>query len=133
MPSKSVPRNSQPRGAGPRPPSEQLAAIIRSSGRSAYELARLAGIDACMINRFLRGERDLHLSTLDKLAAVLGLDLVERTRARGRAGTAPIIHGEAVAISHGPKYDQVRKGSIGGPHPVDDVDDGTDSRGHGSV
>lgn len=55
--------------------SETLRQAIRESERSAYEIAKEAGISQIMISRFLSGERDIRLATADKLAGVLKLTL----------------------------------------------------------
>jgi hypothetical protein len=55
--------------------SETLRRAIRESERSAYEIAKEAGISQIMISRFLSGERDIRLATADKLAGVLELTL----------------------------------------------------------
>jgi hypothetical protein len=44
-----------------------------------------------MVARFVSGERDLRLGTVDRIASALGLRLVEVGRARGRIrGANPI-------------------------------------------
>lgn len=96
-----------------RSPSQSLATIIRSRGLTSYEVGKLAGIDQCMIARFLRGERDLRLATLDKIAAALGLDLVERSRGRGR----PSKVDDQVAVAG----DQL--GQLAGDQLVDQLED----------
>lgn len=58
-------------------PSEALRQAIQSSDKTAYQIAKESGVAAIVISRFLRGERDLRLSTLDKLAPVVGLVLKE--------------------------------------------------------
>ncbi len=67
--------------------SYQLREIIASRGLTAYALGQEAGVDATVVGRFLSGERDLRLGTADRLAAALGLRLVEVARpgkGRGR-------------------------------------------------
>src|SRR4051812_21868781 len=83
-----TPTNRPPKPAAPartRPtlacsPSAQIARVIRERGLTPYQVGAISGVDHSAITRFLRGERDLMLSTADKLAAALGLDLVERPR-----------------------------------------------------
>jgi len=48
---------------------------IESSGLSHYAIAKAAGITPDILDRFQRGERDMRLGTVSKLAAVLGLEL----------------------------------------------------------
>ncbi len=64
--------------------SRQLRSIILDSGQTAYALARDSGIDAGQIQRFLNEERDIKLETLDRLAEVLGLRLVETGRSKAK-------------------------------------------------
>ena len=59
--------------------SDELRAAIRASGTS-YKLAKTTGVAEAVIGRFLRGERDLRLATVDRLAAALGLRLVGRPK-----------------------------------------------------
>lgn len=68
--------------------SYQLREIIDARGLTAYAAGQLAGVDPGVVSRFLRGQRDIRLETADRLAAALGLRLVELARkARpGRAG-----------------------------------------------
>jgi transcriptional regulator with XRE-family HTH domain len=61
--------------------SESLREAIRTSGLTVYRLAKLAGTAPAVITRFLRGERDLRLSTVEKIAEVLNLTLVQRSPA----------------------------------------------------
>lgn len=57
--------------------SGQLRRVIKDRGLTAYEVGRISGVDPGMITRFLSGERDIRLSTADRIAAALGLGLVE--------------------------------------------------------
>ena len=66
----------------------QLRDEIRDSGMSVRELGKKADVDDGMIHRFLSDERGLTTATVDRLALVLGLKLVDargRTRTRARA------------------------------------------------
>ncbi len=65
--------------------SAQLRVVIDSRGLTPYAVAKLAGIDPGMVARFVSGERDLCLATVDRIAAALSLRLVEVGRAKGRA------------------------------------------------
>jgi predicted transcriptional regulator len=58
--------------------SEQLRTSIRDSGLSCYEIAKQAGTTPAVVARFLKGERDLRLATVDRLATVLNLELTQR-------------------------------------------------------
>ena len=55
--------------------SQQLHRAIRDSGLTSYRLGMDSGTKPTVIDRFMRGERDLRLRTVDKLAAVLELEL----------------------------------------------------------
>jgi transcriptional regulator with XRE-family HTH domain len=56
--------------------SDQLRQAIESSGVSRYVLARSVGVSDSALSRFMSGVRGLNLSSLDKLADVLGLEIV---------------------------------------------------------
>ena len=64
--------------------SGQLRDVIGSRGLTPYAVAKEAGIDPGMVSRFVSGERDLRLGTVDRIAHALGLRLVEVGRAKGR-------------------------------------------------
>jgi transcriptional regulator with XRE-family HTH domain len=65
--------------------SQQLRDVIDSRGLTPYAVAKEAGIDPGMVARFVSGERDLRLGTVDRIAAALGLRLVEVGRSKARA------------------------------------------------
>jgi plasmid maintenance system antidote protein VapI len=67
---------------------DQLREIIASRGLAPTELGQLAGVDPTVIARFVAGERDLRLETAGRIAAALGLRLVEVARPRGRGRSA---------------------------------------------
>jgi transcriptional regulator with XRE-family HTH domain len=58
--------------------SDELREYVEASGRSQFKLAQEAGVYPSAICRFVKGERLLDLSSVDKLAKVLGLRLVQR-------------------------------------------------------
>lgn len=64
--------------------SRSLRDVIESRGLTAYALGQDSGVDATVIGRFLSGERDLRLGTADRIAAALGLRLVEVAKPKGR-------------------------------------------------
>jgi len=66
--------------------SETLKEIIRARGLTAYALAKMSGASVDPIQRFLNGERGLTLTTFDKLASALGLELTERKTTRQPKG-----------------------------------------------
>jgi antitoxin component HigA of HigAB toxin-antitoxin module len=67
-----------PRPALPRLLSAALKKAMKHSPRTSYQLAKEAGVSQIKVSRFLSGERDIRLSTADRLAHVLGLKLVAR-------------------------------------------------------
>ena len=52
-----------------------LREAVQASDKTVYQLAKECHLQAIHISRFLRGERDLRLSSADKLAQILGLSL----------------------------------------------------------
>ena len=76
-------RTQTPRDPGRHALSNQLREVIGSRGLTAYGLGKEAGVDPGVIQRFLNRERDVRLETVDRLAAALGLRLVEVAR-RGK-------------------------------------------------
>jgi transcriptional regulator with XRE-family HTH domain len=63
----------------------QLQAIVQTRELSAYGVARLAGVSPRVVQRWLRGERDILLETAARIALVLGVKLVApRRRSTGR-------------------------------------------------
>ena len=58
--------------------SDQLRTSIRESGMSCYEIAKQAGTTPAVVGRFLKGERDLRLATVERLATVLNLEFTHR-------------------------------------------------------
>jgi hypothetical protein len=59
--------------------SDQLRDVIRRKP-SAYAVAKAAGIDTAVVQRFLDAERGLTTASIDKIAKALGLRLVETGR-----------------------------------------------------
>jgi transcriptional regulator with XRE-family HTH domain len=68
--------------------SYQLREIIEARGLTAYAAARLADVDPGVVSRFLTGTSDIRLETADRLAAALGVRLVEVGRDAGRRARA---------------------------------------------
>jgi ribosome-binding protein aMBF1 (putative translation factor) len=66
-------RSASSAGAGSL--SEILKEAIRSSNKSACQLAEETGISESVVSGFLSGERDIRMATADKLADALGLKL----------------------------------------------------------
>lgn len=55
--------------------SELLRRSIRQSGKSVDQIASDAGIPQVVVSTFLSGERDIHMTTADRLARSLGLEV----------------------------------------------------------
>lgn len=68
----------------PRKKKETMTNVLKrellASDASQYRLAKDSGVDPMAISRFLSDERDIRLGTADKLADVLDLELVKRTK-----------------------------------------------------
>lgn len=65
--------------AKPKPPptlSASLRSAIIASGQTSYALGKAATVSPILIDRFLRGERDMRLATADKIVAALGARLL---------------------------------------------------------
>ena len=58
--------------------SEQIRRAIDESGLTRYRIAQLAEIDESALGKFYRGDRMLSLKALDRLGAVLNLEIVIR-------------------------------------------------------
>lgn len=56
--------------------SELLKKSLRECGKPMNRIAAEAGISPLLLERFLAGERDIHMVTADKLAITLGLQVV---------------------------------------------------------
>ncbi len=61
--------------------SNQVKQAIAESGESLNELGRQTGVSDSQLSRFMRGERGLNTTTLDRLAEYLGLELTKKTGA----------------------------------------------------
>lgn len=65
--------------------SDQLRVAILAAGENRHRIALATGVQESTLSRFVRGERGLDLTSVDKLAAYLGLELVPKGRnAKGR-------------------------------------------------
>lgn len=63
----------------------ELRDAIVASGLSHYAIAQQAEIAPDILDRFVRGERDMRLATAAKVATVLGLELRSAKRVRRQA------------------------------------------------
>jgi len=66
------------RPAIPRSLSAALKKAMKRSPKSSYQLAKEAGVSPILVSRFVSGKRDIRLATADRLAQVLGLELVAK-------------------------------------------------------
>ena len=82
--------------------SHQLRELIDARGLTAYELGKLADVDPSVIGRFLRDERTPRLDTVDRIAAALGVRLVEVGQRRGRGRKSATPPPSEVAINVAP-------------------------------
>lgn len=55
---------------------DRILAAIEASTLTRYEIARQSGVDEASLSRFVNGKSSLDLSTIEKLAPVLGLEIV---------------------------------------------------------
>ena len=65
---------------------ERLRGAIESAGVTRYRIAKETGVSEAALSRFVHGKQGLDLSSADKLAAYLGLELVklEPLKSKGR-------------------------------------------------
>jgi hypothetical protein len=64
--------------------SEQLREAIHTYG-SVYAVARDSGIAQPVLNRFVIGERDLKLATVDRLCGFFGMHLTRPKRGKDQS------------------------------------------------
>lgn len=60
--------------------SGQLRAAIEAAPVSRYRIAKETGLEQSALSRFVRVKKGLDLSSVDKLAEYLGLELVAKQR-----------------------------------------------------
>ena len=65
---------------------EQLREMIQDYG-TVYAVARDSGINQAVLQRFVTGERDMYLSTADKLAEFFEVRLTKPKRAKQKRQT----------------------------------------------
>ena len=83
--------------------SDQLRAIIADRGISGYALAQASGLNRSNVNGFLAGTSSLRLDSVDQLAEVLGLRLVEVGRRLGRVRPAASMSGRSSSRAELPR------------------------------
>jgi hypothetical protein len=72
---EEFPPQVAPTPANPDSLSELLRRSIRDSGRPLEQIAKDAGISLNVVDAFVSGVRDIHMSTADQLARALGLEV----------------------------------------------------------
>jgi transcriptional regulator with XRE-family HTH domain len=96
----------------PTPVSDRLRSILTEGGRTPYAVAVAAGLAPSVLSRFARGERSLSLDSFDRIAAALGLKLVEGSRRRSPAAmgvdlrATPAAGPPGVGVPHQPLQDR---------------------------
>lgn len=66
--------------------SDQLRHALDASGMTRYRIAKLTGVDQSVLSRFMAGRAGLSLEAVDKLAAVLEIEIVTSTSKRKAKG-----------------------------------------------
>jgi transcriptional regulator with XRE-family HTH domain len=62
--------------------SESLRKAVINSKKTRYAIAIGAGVDHAVLRRFMRGERDIKLTTAEHLADFLGLELTHKKNSK---------------------------------------------------
>ena len=65
--------------------SDRVRKAIEGCGMSRYRLSKVTGVSEAMLSRFVRGERNLTLVMLEKLAPSIGVKLVIDKPKRSRS------------------------------------------------
>lgn len=63
---------------------DQLRKMIRDSGQTRYRISMATGVDQAVLSKFVRGQRDIGIETIDTLAAHFGHELVLRKAKKGQ-------------------------------------------------
>jgi len=58
--------------------SDQLRSLVRDSGVTCYQIARVTGVSNAALSRFLSGERRLSSKAIDILGEYFGWKVVKR-------------------------------------------------------
>jgi transcriptional regulator with XRE-family HTH domain len=58
--------------------SNQIREVVDRAGMSRYAICNAIGLNQSAMSRFMNGKAGLSLAVLDKLADVIGLDIVPR-------------------------------------------------------
>jgi transcriptional regulator with XRE-family HTH domain len=68
------------------PISQQLRGAIDASGLSRYRICKEIGLPESTMSQFMSGRCGLQLSTIDRLAELLGLQLISPARSPKKQG-----------------------------------------------
>ena len=66
--------------------SDEIRAAVENCGMSRYRIAKITGIDAAVLCRFVQGQVGLSMDTLDKLAECIGLHVADKQKPRAKKG-----------------------------------------------
>ena len=61
---------------------DRIRRAIKADPRSLYRVGKDSGVAVSVLQRFMAGERGIHLATAEKLCRILGYDLVKTERSR---------------------------------------------------
>jgi len=64
--------------------SDQVKAAIANADISMCRIARESGIDVATLSRFMHGKGGLSTEGLDKIGAILGLQIVAKPQTKGK-------------------------------------------------
>jgi len=68
--------------------SDQVRKAIKGCGLTRYAIAKESGVSEGMLSRFMAGQTDMTLRTLDRIARLIGVTLKvsrpKRTKKKGR-------------------------------------------------
>ena len=62
---------------------DQIREIIKDRKLTGYRLGQMSGVSDTIINRFIKKERTLTLTTASKLTAALGMELKPARKGKG--------------------------------------------------
>jgi plasmid maintenance system antidote protein VapI len=65
---------------------DTIKRAMDASGRTRYALSRETGIAQSVLSRLVSGERGVSIDTAERLADVLGLEIIVRPRRTARKG-----------------------------------------------
>lgn len=63
---------------------QALRTAIESSNKSRYQIAKESGVNLSHLQRAMNGETGLSIASVERLAEVLGLEIIIRPKSRKR-------------------------------------------------